>query len=79
MTADFCERRCTNEVALWRVSRDGVRKELSWRPASPWSDAVATWKDAQTIVIDYTAAGASTPSNLTRKLADTDWLRAPAQ
>lgn len=79
VTADFCERRCTNEVALWRVSRDGVRKEQSWRPASAWSDAVATWKDAQTIVIDYTAAGASTPSSLTRKLADTDWLRAPAQ
>ena len=28
VTADFCERRCTNEIALWRVSRDGVRKEL---------------------------------------------------
>ena len=28
VTADFCERRCTNEVALWRVTRDGVRKEL---------------------------------------------------
>ena len=79
VTADFCERRCTNEVALWRISRDGVRKELSWRPASAWTDAVATWKDAQTIVIDYTAAGASTPSSLTRKLADADWLRAPAQ
>ena len=28
VTADFCERRCTNEVALWRVSRDSVRKGI---------------------------------------------------
>ncbi len=79
VTADFCEGRCTNEVALWRVSRDGVRKELTWRPAATWTDAVATWKDAQTIVIDYTAAGATTPSRTTRGLADARWVRPPAQ
>jgi hypothetical protein len=32
VTADFCERRCVNELALWRVTKDGVRKELTWRP-----------------------------------------------
>ena len=79
VTADFCEGRCANEVALWRVTRDGVRKELSWRPAATWTDAVATWKDAQAIVIDYTAAGASAPSRLTRGLADKDWVRAKAE
>src|SRR5438876_3020590 len=54
VTADFCERRCTNEVALWRVSRDSVRKELVWRPGAPWTDVVATWKDADTIALEYT-------------------------
>ena len=78
VTADFCERRCVNELAVWRVTRDGVHKELVWRPAAAWTDATATWKDAQTIQIDYTAAGGK-PATLRRKLADADWARAPAK
>ena len=46
-----------NELAVWRVTRDGVRKELVWRPPSPWADAVATWKNAETLTIDYMPAG----------------------
>jgi hypothetical protein len=79
VTADFCEQRCANEVAIWRVARDGVRKEMSWRPAAPWIDATATWKDEKTLALDYTAAGSGKPSTLTRRLADTDWVRAPPQ
>ena len=79
VTADFCEKRCVNELALWRVTRDGVRKELSWRPKEPWTDAVATWKDAQTIVIDYAPPGSDKRAMLTRKVSDSDWVRAPAQ
>ena len=75
VTADFCERRCTNEVALWRVTRDSVRKELVLRPGAPWSDVVATWKDAETLSIEYSNAGAATRSRLTRRLADADWAR----
>jgi len=77
VTADFCERRCVNELALWRVTKDGVRKELTWRPPAAWADAVATWKDAQTIVVDHALAGSDKRASLTRKLADTDWVRAP--
>ena len=78
VTADFCERRCTNELAVWRVSRDGVRKELVWRPDSPWADAVATWKDADALTIDYLPAGAPSRSRLSRRVADADWARPPA-
>ena len=78
VTADFCERRCSNELVLWRVMRDGVRKELSWRPRETWSDAVASWRDAETVAIEYTVAGAQTPSRLSRRLADADWVRPPA-
>jgi hypothetical protein len=63
---------------LWRVTRDGVRKELTWRPREGWSDAVATWRDAETVTIDYAVAGAQARSRLTRRLADTDWVRAQA-
>jgi len=75
VTADFCERRCTNEVALWRVTRDGVRKELVWRPGAPWTDVVATWKDADIIALEYTAADATTRSRLSRRVAEADWVR----
>ena len=78
VTADFCAGRCSNELALWRVTRDGVRKELTWRPREGWSDAVATWRDAETVTIDYAVAGAQARSRLTRRLADTDWVRAQA-
>ena len=79
VTADFCGQRCLNELALWRVTRDGVRKELSWRPKEVWDDAVATWRDPQTVVVDYSVAGSDKRATLARKIADTDWVRAPAQ
>jgi hypothetical protein len=78
VTADFCSSRCSNELAVWRVTRDGVRKESTWRPSANWSDAVATWKDAETVTIDYTVAGAPARARLSRRLADTDWVRAQA-
>jgi hypothetical protein len=78
VTADFCERRCTNELAVWRVSRDGLRKELVWRPDSPWADAAATWRDSETLSIDYMAAGATSRSRLLRRMAEADWVRPPA-
>jgi len=78
VTADFCAGHCSNELALWRVTRDGVRKELTWRPREGWSDAVATWRDAESVTIDYAVAGAKARSRLTRRLTDTDWVRAQA-
>jgi hypothetical protein len=57
------------------VSRDGVRKELVWRPASPWADAAATWRDAETLTIDYLPAGAASRSKLSRRIVDADWAR----
>ena len=79
LTADFCERKCTNELAVWRVTRDGVRKELAWRPKDGWTDAVATWKDAQTIVLDYAVGDVDKRAKLTRRIADPDWIRAPGR
>jgi len=74
VTADFCESRCVNELAVWRVSRDGVRKELSWKPKQPWSDAGATWKDAETLTIEYTPAGGKS-AVLDRRLSEPGWTR----
>ena len=78
VTADFCEARCVNELAVWRVTREGIRKESTWKSPEPWSDAVAEWKTADTVTIDYTVAGAQTRSRLERRLADPGWVRATA-
>jgi hypothetical protein len=76
-TADFCDKRCSNELAVWRVTREGIRKESSWKPRETWSDAVATWKDAGILVIDYAVAGSATRARMERTLSDPTWVRAP--
>jgi hypothetical protein len=73
-TADFCVARCVNELAVWRVTREGVSKELVWRSPEDWSDATPRWKDAETIVVDYMTAADGTPRTLERKLSQGGWI-----
>ncbi len=72
VTADFCDG-CTNELAVWRIAPDGVKKALAWSPPTAWTGAVASWKDGTTLVIDYTAGAA--PQQVVRKLDDPSWRR----
>jgi hypothetical protein len=74
-TADFCETRCENRLVVWRVGRDGVARELEWRPQEAWSDAGVQWKDAGTLVVDYTPSGGSDAKTLERRLTDAGWMR----
>jgi len=76
VTADFCPTRCANELAVWIVTRESVRKDVVWRPAEAWTDALATWKDAETIAIEYTRSGDTAPRTMERRLAATGWSRA---
>lgn len=77
VTADICGPRCTNEVAVWRLTRDGIRKELAWSPDADWTDAAATWKNAETLIIEYNIGNAATTATLERKLDDAAWKRLP--
>ena len=77
-TADFCPSNCVNELAVWRVTKDDVFKELSWKPAQPWDDAGVSWKDVGTLVLEYTPAGGAPASTLERRLTDPGWRRADA-
>ncbi|HET7098403.1 MAG TPA: hypothetical protein VFJ68_13520 [Casimicrobiaceae bacterium] len=77
VTADFCEKRCVNELAVWRVTRDGIRKAWTWKPREAWSDAVASWKNADTVTVDYSVAGREARSVIERRLDDPSWVRAP--
>lgn len=75
VVADFCSSGCSNELTVWRVSREGVRKDLVYQPTPPWTDVTATWKDPETIAVRYTPAGASDARTLERKVGAADWKR----
>ena len=74
-TADFCADGCDNELAVWRIDGNGVRKELTWRPSETWADAGITWKGPETLAIEYTGANASSPRILERRINDASWTR----
>jgi hypothetical protein len=79
VTADFCPTRCVNELAVWKIAPEGITRELVWKPAEAWDDAVATWKDEATVRVEYTVAGTTGTRTLERKLADPSWTRVPAR
>jgi hypothetical protein len=74
VTVDICAKICDGEVAVWRVTRDEIVKELTWRPQPQWSDANATWIDAGTIRFDYTI-GDEERRKQDRRLTDAVWTR----
>ncbi|MDQ2962910.1 MAG: hypothetical protein M3R31_07080 [Pseudomonadota bacterium] len=74
VTADVCQRQCTKEIAVWRVTRENLRKELLWN-AGGWADATAKWKDAETLAIEYSVDGATAAGTIERKLSDPSWKR----
>jgi len=75
VTADICAKGCSGEIAVWRISKDDLKKELAWSPGSIWSDAAATWKSADTLTIVYTPAGQQGDATFERKLSDPSWTR----
>ncbi|HXR57002.1 MAG TPA: hypothetical protein VN858_09375 [Casimicrobiaceae bacterium] len=79
VTADFCERTCDNEVALWRVARDGIHKEATWTPPAAWSDVSATWHGANAIALEYTAGDESQRQTVERHLDDRSWKKVRAK
>jgi hypothetical protein len=74
VTADFCPTRCENRLTVWRVSRESVVREAEWAPDEAWSDAGVKWKDAGTLVVEYTTA-AGTTGTLERKLGQPGWTK----
>ncbi len=74
-TADFCASRCENRLVVWIADRDGVRRELTWKPAETWADASVQWKDTDMLAVEYTRDGDSTPKKLERRLSDPSWTR----
>jgi hypothetical protein len=78
-TADFCAKHCENLLTLWTVDRDGVRRDVSWKPPERWVDATVQWKTEEVLAVDYTPEGEATPRKLERKLSDPGWTKASPQ
>lgn len=75
VVADFCTKHCTNELSVWRIERDGVRRELGFKPEIAWSDVTATWKSGDTLTLSYTLPGQEAPRSVERRLSAADWQR----
>jgi hypothetical protein len=73
VTADFCADGCDNELALWRIARDDVRKERVLRPDTPWSDVTAEWRTPERLVIEHKRAGDDASVRSELALTDARW------
>ena len=73
--ADFCRTGCDNELTVWQVTRDSMRKELFWKPGAEWSDVTVQWKDADMLTIEFTPAGEDKSRTVERNLNDKTWQR----
>ena len=73
--ASFCAQGCDNEISIWRIARDGIRKEQAWRPGEAWTDTTVTWKDTDVLGVEFTPKGADKSSTRERRLSDPGWLR----
>jgi hypothetical protein len=49
-----------------------------WTAGESWSDVVATWKDANTLAIEYTPSGTGKAAIVERSLTDPTWKRVMA-
>jgi hypothetical protein len=74
-TADVCADGCENEIAVWRVEPDGIRKEAWWKPPAEWSDASVTWRTGGVLAIEYATAADAGSQTVERRLADPSWRR----
>jgi hypothetical protein len=73
--ADFCTSDCTNELSVWRVARDGIRKEAGFVPAKPWSDVTASWAKDDVLTLRYTMPGEDKPRTQDMPLSSPNWKR----
>lgn len=75
VVADFCASECTNELSVWRITREGIRKEAGFAPPKPWSDVTADWTDGDALTVRYTMPGEDKPRTLKLPLASAEWKR----
>ena len=78
-TADFCEHDCVNEIAVWQIARNGVRKTLVWKPDARWTDVSVSWRGADALKIEYSLPDQPASRITERRLGDPGWKSIPAK
>jgi len=85
VVADLCDKLCGNAIQVWRLDRDRLVQERSYKPAEKWYEADVAWRDASTLAIEYSVAAPrrrlADPGELVLvrakpmllKLSDPDW------
>lgn len=56
-TADFCEKTCRNEVAIWQIRQGIPVKTRVWQPKETWEDAEASWVSLEQLRLEYRVSG----------------------
>lgn len=56
-TADFCEKGCRNEVAVWQIRQGIPVKTRVWQPKEAWEDAEASWVSPEQLRLAYRVSG----------------------
>jgi hypothetical protein len=77
--ADFCAGSCDNEISVWLIGRDGVRRESAWKPVETWNDVTLTWRDSETLAIEYSRPGQPQPQKMLRSITDAGAQRSDAR
>ena len=77
-TADVCAGECDNEVAIWHIGSDGIRKEAVWMPPAGWSDVSVAWRSANAIALEY-ALDDGQRRTIERRLDDPSWKKVRAR
>lgn len=78
-TADFCEQECDNEVAIWRIDRQSLRKEATWSPPAAWSNVSVTWRGGNAVVVEYSPRDDPRMQTIERRLDDPSWKKVRAK
>ena len=83
---DFCDKGCGNQVQMWKLDRTRAVREKTFKPRERWYEVDASWRDASTLVIEYSVAGPrrrlADPGEvnlvkaepMTLKLSDSGWI-----
>jgi hypothetical protein len=56
LVADLCEKQCANLIQIWRIDRDRLVWERTFKPAEKWYEADVAWRDAATLAIEHSVA-----------------------
>jgi len=78
-TADFCDKLCQNEIAVWRIVDGRLEKDRFYQPRTQWLDVVVRWKDSNTLVVERRTAAVATPQSFDFRLTDPGWMRIDAK